>query len=236
MTDKSTMDKSFIEENLMGPCSIEMLRQACRHLKIENGMKILDLGCGKGLTSIWLAENFDVTVYAVDLWISANENYQRFLSLGLENRIIPLHANADELPFADEYFDAVVSIDSYQYFGANENYFPEVFSKLVKKGGQLGIAVPCVTKETNGIFPAFLKGLWPEDDFVNIKSLSWWEKCWGDTGIADLTSSGYIENARELWSEWAVVARRKYNFRDDELLTADKDGLLSLMMMTAQKK
>ena len=36
-------------------------------------MKILDLGCGKGLTSIFLAKEFGVQVYATDLWITAAE-------------------------------------------------------------------------------------------------------------------------------------------------------------------
>lgn len=47
-------------------------------------MKILDLGCGKGLTSIFLAKEFGVQVYATDLWITAAENFERFKSSGLK--------------------------------------------------------------------------------------------------------------------------------------------------------
>ena len=66
-------------------------------IKLTSDMKILDLGCGKGLTSIFLAKEFGVQVYATDLWITAAENFERFKKLGLEDRIIPIHANALDL-------------------------------------------------------------------------------------------------------------------------------------------
>ena len=83
-------------------------------------MRVLDLGCGRGLTSAYLADTFGVQVFALDLWIPATENYLRFRELGLDSRIIPLHGDAWNMPFAEEYFDAVVSIDSYHYFGRDE--------------------------------------------------------------------------------------------------------------------
>lgn len=38
------------------------------------------------------------------------------------DRVIPIHADANELPYADEYFDAIVSIDAYHYFGTGKVY------------------------------------------------------------------------------------------------------------------
>jgi len=35
---------------------------------------------------------------------------------------VPVHADANELPYADEYFDAVVSVDAYLYFGRDAEY------------------------------------------------------------------------------------------------------------------
>lgn len=48
---------------------------------INKGMRVLDLGCGKGLTSVFLAEEFGVQVFAVDLWTTATENYNRLRKL-----------------------------------------------------------------------------------------------------------------------------------------------------------
>ena len=40
-------------------------------MPIEPGMKVLDLGCGKAMSSIFLAREFRVSVWATDLWIPA---------------------------------------------------------------------------------------------------------------------------------------------------------------------
>ena len=52
----------------MGPSVIRLLEEA--NLPLKKGMRILDLGCGKGLSSLYLAKEYDVTVFAADLWIS----------------------------------------------------------------------------------------------------------------------------------------------------------------------
>jgi len=116
-------------------------------------MRVLDLGCGKGLTSIFLAKNFDVTVFAADLWISATENYQRFKALGLEKRIIPIHAEAHDLPFAEEYFDLAVCIDAYHYFGAEPDYLGMHLAPLIRRGGEIAVAVPGLKRILRLAFP-----------------------------------------------------------------------------------
>ena len=82
-------DKQFLLENMMGPNALKILEELTEGIKLTSDMKILDLGCGKGLTSIFLAKEFGVQVYATDLWITAAENFERFKKLGLEDRIIP---------------------------------------------------------------------------------------------------------------------------------------------------
>ncbi len=65
-----TYDKAFINENLMGPNPLKMLEELTDKLDLQPGMRVLDLGCGKGLTSIFLAKEFGVHVYATDLYIA----------------------------------------------------------------------------------------------------------------------------------------------------------------------
>ena len=111
------------------------------------GMKVLDMGCGKGITSVFLAKEYGVTVFTNDLWISAADNLSRFEEAGVADKVFPIHAEAYALPYAEGFFDAAISIDSYHYFGASESYFPDVFSKLVKPNGQFGIVVPGLRRD-----------------------------------------------------------------------------------------
>ncbi len=67
-------DADFLKENMMGPNSMKISSELAESLKLEKGMRVLDLGCGRGLTSIFLATEYDVAVFATDLWINATDN------------------------------------------------------------------------------------------------------------------------------------------------------------------
>jgi hypothetical protein len=58
----------------------------------------------------------------------------------------PVHAEAHALPFAEGFFDALVSIGAYHYFGTDDLYLG-YYSRFVKPGGQLGIIQPGLAQE-----------------------------------------------------------------------------------------
>ncbi len=153
-------DINWVEKNWMGPNPLWLLEDLCEHLDLRPGMKVLDMGCGKGLTSVFLAKEFGVTVFACDLWIGASENLRRFEDAGVADKVFPIHAEAHALPFAEGFFDVAIAVDCYHYFGASESYFPDVFSKLVKSGGQFSIVVPGLTREFEKGYPETLESLW----------------------------------------------------------------------------
>src|SRR5881397_1091960 len=117
-------------------CLSEWLTEA---LDLRPGMRVLDLGCGRAASSIFLHREFAVQVWATDLWFSTSENLQRIRDAGVEDGVFPMHADARALPFATEFFDAVVSIDSFVYYGTDDLYLPYL-ARFVKPGGAVGIA------------------------------------------------------------------------------------------------
>ena len=78
-------------ETLMGPSSVLILKELLeRHPQtFAAEQTVLDLGCGKGLTSLVLAKETGARVFANDLWISAEENAQRFADWGVGGQITP---------------------------------------------------------------------------------------------------------------------------------------------------
>ena len=54
---------------------------------LKPGMRVLDIGCGKAISSIFLAKEFGVQVWAVDLMQDVNENYKRIKEMNLENQV-----------------------------------------------------------------------------------------------------------------------------------------------------
>jgi len=63
-------------------------------LDLKPGMRVLDLGCGRAASSMFLRREFAVQVWATDLWFSASENMQRIRDAGVEDGVFPLHADA----------------------------------------------------------------------------------------------------------------------------------------------
>jgi len=65
----------WMMDNMMGPNALWLMESLTERLHLEPGMRVLDMGCGKALSSIFLAKEFDVQVWATDLWIGAGENW-----------------------------------------------------------------------------------------------------------------------------------------------------------------
>ena len=232
-------DSDFVTENWMGPNPLWLLEELCENLDLKPGMRVLDLGCGKGLTSIFLAKEFGVIVFATDLWISATENLERFKQMGVSDLVFPIHSEARALPFAEGFFDVVIAVDSYHYFGADEAYFPCTLSKLVKPGGQFGIVVPGFTRDFDKGYPDTLEKYWSGEMFT-FQSGAWWRKLWEKTGIAEIKACYDIPDMKEIWMPYAIQTRdwaiETQGFSDEDFLDADTDGDLALIVMTAVKR
>src|SRR5262245_15402905 len=109
-------------------------------LNLKPEMRVLDLGCGRAASPIFLRRAFNVQVWSTDLWFSASENLQRIRDAGVEDGVFPIHADARALPFATEFFDAIVSIDSFMYYGTDDLYL-SYLARFLKPGGVMGIAL-----------------------------------------------------------------------------------------------
>jgi SAM-dependent methyltransferase len=158
----STYDAEWLFDTMMGPNVLWLAEWASHAVPLHRGMRILDLGCGKAASSIFLAQEFDVMVWAADLWIKPSENWHRIEAAGLADRVLPLHAEAHALPFAEGYFDAIVSFDAYHYFGTDDLYVGYI-SKFIRPGGYLCIAVPGLAEELPEGPPEKLRPYWDWD-------------------------------------------------------------------------
>ena len=129
----SKYDPAWVRENEMGPNALWLAEALLQVMDIRPGMRVLDLGCGRAISSIFLARERAVQVWAADLWIDATENLKRIREAGVDDRVFPIHAEAHALPFAEGFFDAVVSFDSYHYFGTDVHYLEFHLLKLRKR-------------------------------------------------------------------------------------------------------
>lgn len=133
-------DTPELMSKIMGPNPVKLEEELLLDHKIPAGASVCDLGSGQGLTSVFLAREYGFTVYAADLWSDPEENRRFFRQMGVpDDRIIPVKADATALPFPEEFFDAVISTDSYNYFGRDPAFLDSKLLPFVKKDGYLYI-------------------------------------------------------------------------------------------------
>jgi SAM-dependent methyltransferase len=173
-------------------------------LDLRPGMRVLDLGCGRALSSVFLRREFGVQVWATDLWFSPEENLQRARDAGVEDGVFPIHADARALPFAPGFFDAVVSIDSFPYYGTDDLYL-NYLARFVKPGGPIGSAGAGLMRELDGEVPTHLRDWWAQDRPWCLHSAEWWQRHWGRTGIVDVAVADNLPDGWRLWRDWLTV-------------------------------
>ncbi len=237
-------DPEWVLENNMGPNALWLTEWLCEKMDLKPGMRVLDMGCGKCLSSVFLAREFGVQVWANDLWISATENWQRIKEAGLEDRIFPVHAEAHELPYAEGFFDAIVSVDSYHYYGADDLYF-RYFRHFVRPGGQIGIAVPGLMRDFDGPVPEYLtkgqpgRGTFWAEDCWSFHTVKWWRNLWERTGRADIEVADTLPDGWKQWLQFVKAcadAGARYSIDEIDVHEADRGEYLGFVRMIARRK
>jgi cyclopropane fatty-acyl-phospholipid synthase-like methyltransferase len=196
----SAYSAEWLFDTMMGPNVLWLAEWASHAVPLRPEMRVLDLGCGKAASSIFLAKEFGVTVWAADLWIKPSDNLQRIEAAGLADRVLPIYAEAHALPFAEDYFDAIVSFDAYHYFGTDDLYLGYV-SKFIRPGGRLCIVVPGLTRELPDAPPEALRPYW-EREFCAFHSPDWWRRHWSKTGLLEIELADTLADGWQLWAEW----------------------------------
>ncbi|MBR9975325.1 MAG: methyltransferase domain-containing protein [Bacteroidetes bacterium] len=238
----SSYDPEWMMDNQMGPNAVWLAEWLTEGMDLREGSRVLDLGCGKALTSIFLAREFGVQVWAADLWIGPDHNWRRAVEAGVGSRVFPLRAEAHSLPFAEGFFDAVVSVDAYQYFGTDELYLGYL-ARFLRPGAAIGVVVPALMREIVDV-PAHLlapqangKVFW-EDECWSFKTSAWWERLWKRSGKVQGVRTDTLPDGWRHWRDFerALEAAGKGIFPSDaEALDRDAGATIGFARMLAER-
>jgi SAM-dependent methyltransferase len=230
-------DPAWVLSLDMGPHPLWLLEDLTGDLDLRPGMRVLDLGSGKGATSVFLAREFGVDVVASDWWIPADQAAAVFAEAGVADRVRAVHAEAHQLPFEEESFDAIVSIDAFEYFGTADSYLPYL-ARFLRPGGQLGMATPGMTREIRelGAIPPHIKEVvgW---EAIAWHTPQWWRFQWEITDLVTVTSARLQEDG---WRDWLLWTQACASLEPGpqpviDMLEKDAGELLGFTLITARK-
>jgi cyclopropane fatty-acyl-phospholipid synthase-like methyltransferase len=230
-------DPQWIRDNALGENALCQVESLVQYLPLRAGMRVLDLACGKATSSIFLAREFGVEVWAVDDSISPTDNRQRAIDMGCESSVFPLRLDAHDLPFAKPFFDAVIAIDSFMYFGTDDRYLAYLTS-FIKAGGYIGVVDIAFTRELAGKddVPAFLRPQYARY-WSHVHTLAWWQRHWEKTDLVEVQCAEYLPESDALLRDY--VDGRAPQQDEDSIMRAvprDHEGLIALFRLVARKR
>jgi len=228
-------DTPELLKKIMGPNPVKLEEELLDGNRIAPGSVVCDLGSGQGLTSVFLAREYGFTVYAVDLWSEPEENQKFFDIMGVPSgRIIPVKADAGSLPFAHDFFDAVVSTDSYNYFGRDSRYLDDKLLPFLKTGGLIYIAIPGMKRDCHDNLPPELLLSWKAEQLDYIHDVAYWKRMVDACKGAEVLSVREMDSNEEVWDDW-LRQENEYAVGDRRTMEAGGGKYLNFISIVLRK-
>lgn len=221
---------------IMGPNPIKLEEELLENNNILRGSVVCDLGSGTGLTSVFMAKEYGFKVYAADLWSDPEENARFFTSMGLTRKqIVPVKADAMALPFEENFFDAVVSVDSYNYFGRDPAFLDEKLLPYIKSGGYVYIAIPGMKKDCHDNLPEELLLSWNEEQMDFMHDLDYWRAIIEQSEGFEIINISQMRSNKEVWDDW-LRQDNEYAKGDRKSMEAGAGKYLNFIKIVLRKK
>lgn len=197
-----------------------LLAIALSGLKRAKELKIADIGCGSGASTLVLANKLGAQITAVDVCPEfLNKLADTASRTGVADHITTLAESMDKLPFAEEEFDAIWSEGAIYNMGFAEGI--EAWSKYLKSGGILSVSeLTWLTDERPEELQAYWDGEYPKVNTASAKMvilerlgfspIGYFvlpENCWLDNYYRPLQKrfAGFLERHKNSDSARAIV-------------------------------
>lgn len=218
---RESRDAVYDNGNWMAPGGLLLAELMSDQLAVKSGQRVLDLGCGRGQSSIFLASRHGAEVVSVDLWISAAERKLGADEAGVGSRITPLQGDIGRgLPAGFGRFDAIFCLQSFHCFGARSSTL-RYLKSLLQPGGCICFSQGCFGQEPGELPPLFRETDGWDVGYGNYHSPAWWQDHIASSGAFDVEVAQEVLDGDILWED-DVLYRGDRAGWSEEFLTRSK--------------
>ena len=122
---------------------IDLIEEVLNWSGVQTAENILDVGCGIGGSSLYLAGRFNAQATGITLSpVQAARAKERAQDAGLTGRTQFQAADAQAMPFPDDSFDLVWSLESGEHMPDKTKFLQECY-RVLKPGGKLILVTWC---------------------------------------------------------------------------------------------
>jgi len=190
-------------KHMGGLKTTEKLVELCH---INQDKHILVVGCGVGVTSCYLAKKYGCHVVGVDLSAKmVDRSKERAKRKGVEAKVEFRVADAQNLPFGDDAFDAVIC-ESVNAFVENKPRAMNEYVRVIKPGGYVGINEVTWLKTPPEALAAYLFRVMGAQFLTG----DGWKELLDGSGLRETIALAYKTNAVSQW----IDEVRQFEFSD----------------------
>ena len=198
---RRTRREIYDDGRWMAPGGLLLAERLADALQLQPGDRVLDLGCGRGQSTVFFAANCGVDVISLDLWIPASERSAAAAVAGVADRVTALQGDiARGVPVEAGSLDAIVCLQAFHCFGT-ARWLLRYLTSLLRPGGRLAIAQGCFRQEV-GEFPALFRATdgW-NAEYGSYHSPGWWRRHFEANGPLTVRVAMEIPDGDLLWED-----------------------------------
>lgn len=126
--------KYYDKEKIFSKLLFNIVKKTVNSVKIKNGSKILDIGCGTGnLLFLLEKQNKELKLYGIDV----SEKMLKIAKKKVKGAVLMnISASYIDKKFTREFFDYIFIVDVFHHIPEKEKLM-KVFYKILKKNGKL---------------------------------------------------------------------------------------------------
>jgi ubiquinone/menaquinone biosynthesis C-methylase UbiE len=101
---------NYVGRKILHPGGVKATKKIIELLKIDKNKKVLDIACGKGLTSIYLAKKYGCQVVGIDILEKSIKEAKKLAKKNGVSHLVSFQvADASKLPFPNDEFDIILT-------------------------------------------------------------------------------------------------------------------------------